>query len=198
MATADAAKLRVIASNFLDLHRMHERLVDVQVEHLRRPFGEWHRASFVQILVDTKKKLNSLGIRCNPVNTRHQTRINEISLQSSIRQQIVHNITNDQYILNRIRQKLQRWRPSSPIAHVSRWVLHNFDTLRKYCKPCVGSAYFRALWNGWPTSRRMKQITLGTIKPCLLNCGHGSDCLEHYGICRNLKKKKKKDWSRRI
>eukprot|EP00973_Karenia_brevis_P016204 2218223-Karenia_brevis.AAC.1 len=56
--------------------------------------------------------------------------------------------------------------------------------LGTFCRPCVVSAYFRALWNGWPTTARLRSIaTVAAVKSCVLGCTGCEDRLEHYLIC---------------
>ena len=79
---------------------------------------------------------------------------------------------------------MTRWHLIGVPRHLEDRVLRNFKLLSTQCQPRVLAAYFRALWNGWCTSRRMRTMAghSGTVFPCVL-CGEGQDSLEHYSLC---------------
>ena len=79
---------------------------------------------------------------------------------------------------------MHRWKFNGVPGILERRVLKNFETLRAWCAPRVMAAYFRTLWNGWVTTRRMRTMLGrdGGTGTCLL-CGNGQDSLEHYSYC---------------
>ena len=86
----------------------------------------------------------------------------------------------------RLRDKLPRWHFVGVPAHNEQRVLRNFGTLSWWCQPKVLAAYFRPLWNGWSTDRRMASLRKKqglSIRGCLLGCGWEEDSLEHYATC---------------
>eukprot|EP00973_Karenia_brevis_P045209 6262269-Karenia_brevis.AAC.1 len=56
--------------------------------------------------------------------------------------------------------------------------------VRQNCRPCVVAACFRTLWNGWPTSARMRHMAgAGDTQNCPLGCEASEDRIEHYLVC---------------
>ena len=46
------------------------------------------------------------------------------------------------------------------------------------------SGNFRTLWNGWPTSARMRSLTGACgARRCVLGCSSAEDRIEHYMVC---------------
>ena len=150
-------------------------------DNWRRPFGQWHYTSFVEVLYDTSRRLRTQDITIESIQ---RSRLDSETFQSKARALVIASCTNEQSVSNRIRQKIKRWNSTKPAAHVVRWVLDTFVTLSKYCRPAVPAAYFRALWNGWPTSYRMRTaVPKQAVKHCVFNCSNGCDRLEHYIVC---------------
>ena len=88
---------------------------------------------------------------------------------------------NDEF---RIRSKMQRWKFSGPEAIVAARVSRNFKTIGNKCRPCVVATFFRTLWNGWPTTWRMRSAPgAGVVRSCLLGCSGAVDKIEHYLLC---------------
>ena len=87
----------------------------------------------------------------------------------------------------RIRNKLIRWNlPGVPAKH-SRAVEDSLRLIAARCKPKVASAYLRTIWNGWPTSHRMRTMANApAVRPCLFGCQHAEDRIEHYAVCNAL------------
>ena len=84
---------------------------------------------------------------------------------------------------NRVRKKLTRWKLSQPPAHITRQALSTFELVSKLCRPCILAMYFRTLWNGWPTTERLKSMTGVTPHNCVFGCPQGLDKIEHYTVC---------------
>ena len=69
---------------------------------------------------------------------------------------------------------------------MARRVCSNFPVLHEYCRPCVTSSYLRTIFNGWPTSARMRTMQgASPIGCCALGCG-GIDRIEHYAMCPHI------------
>ena len=86
-----------------------------------------------------------------------------------------------------MRSNIVRWVVSGVQRHLEQRCLRVFHTLKIWCAPRVMAAYFRTLWNGWPTDRRMDNLrrTSGLKnRGCALNCGWDNDALEHYATCK--------------
>ena len=91
------------------------------------------------------------------------------------------------FVDSRVRQKLVPWKIPGVPARLERGVLRNMVLIRDNCPPRVLAAYFRAVWGGWVTDRRMGSLlrTKGLKeRPCMLRCGWDEDNLYHYGRCR--------------
>ena len=71
---------------------------------------------------------------------------------------------------------VQRRRLPAVLCGICIWLASDADH--------VCSMLVRSLWNGWPTSRRMRSApgSSGT-QPCLMGCERAQDCIEHYLVC---------------
>ena len=85
----------------------------------------------------------------------------------------------------RIRWKLRRWElPGFPRTRV-RQAISFLQHLRGRVPPRVWAASMRALWNAWPTRRRLQGR--GGLPGCVFDCIPGAqDSIEHYSTCRVL------------
>ena len=88
-----------------------------------------------------------------------------------------------QSLENRVRHIIARWQPIAPMRHAVNHFLFNISSLQKMCRPCVASIVFKCVWNGIPTSWRMRQLPGVHVATCLFGCEHGVDKLEHYVVC---------------
>eukprot|EP00973_Karenia_brevis_P083857 11636159-Karenia_brevis.AAC.1 len=84
----------------------------------------------------------------------------------------------------RVKQKMKRWNLSGNQDVIAREVMRSLQDVSKSCRPCVTGACFRTLWNGWPTSARMRSMpdAFGT-QMCAFGCPHAEDRVEHYLVC---------------
>ena len=105
-------------------------------------------------------------------------------LQMMARREI-QNITNPYNEEFRVRKKIQRWKLQGPDAKVACRILRNCRVVGLSCRPCVLGLFFRTLWNGWPTTRRMRSAPgAKQLQSCLLGCsGDAQDAIEHYLVC---------------
>eukprot|EP00973_Karenia_brevis_P010221 1384274-Karenia_brevis.AAC.1 len=55
----------------------------------------------------------------------------------------------------RMQQKIMRWMLDEPTSAVN-CIIQSMPMVRQNCRPCVVAACSRTLWNGWPTSARMR------------------------------------------
>jgi hypothetical protein len=186
--TAKASKLRVAATVAKDTDARCEDIARAQANHLHRPFGAWHSKSFFRILLDNKSDLEVEGITIDRI--RSETSEQELfrngthGFQGTARSLIKTTLHpfNDE---NRIRQKVRRWNLEGPAAHVGQRISRNLIVVGQCCRPCVLGFMFRTLWNGWPTTARMRTMK-GAPKTvrCLFGCECGDDRIEHYLVCR--------------
>ena len=64
--------------------------------------------------------------------------------------------------------------------------MRNFALLSESCAPRIWAAYFRIVWNGGATFRRLRTATCSKRERrdcCVLGCDAGEDSLEHYSYC---------------
>ena len=183
-ATAKAAKLRLVASTFPDLSEMARELLDVQLENLRRPLGPWHMNSFVSILQRNQEYLQSNGITANAIKAQIATSASRKpdSFQAAVRKAIVQ-VEGAYNIHNRIRHKFKRWRLEVLPGHIPARVQSTLHLIGARCRPCIAATLWRTMWNGWPTSARMRQLNDSVIERCALGCTENEDRIEHYAHC---------------
>ena len=185
--TAKAAKLRLCMTVAADASRRCEELNRAQCDSLRRPFGTWHKKSFFQILNQNCVEMTNLGISIEDIRraatTKCQQKHKVHHLQKCARHRIV-KLTSSYNVEFRIRHKMDRWKFDGPPAIIASRILRNFQLLGRTCRPCVTSAYFKALWNGWPTTWRMRTLPdAAEVTSCLLGCETAVDRIEHYLVC---------------
>ena len=66
----------------------------------------------------------------------------------------------------------------------ARVIQNSMQIVRRLSQPRVASAHLRTLWNGWPTSRRMRFLKeVLPTQTCVLGCDRANDCIEHYAVC---------------
>ena len=85
-----------------------------------------------------------------------------------------------------MRSKLCRWKLQGVERKLEQRCLKIFRILHYWVAPRVVAAYFRALWNGWPTDRCMQNMRCQAghkNRGCVLKCGWDEDSLEHYSTC---------------
>jgi hypothetical protein len=185
--TAQAAKLRVITTVAQDYYAKGRELDEVKMEHLRRPFGTWHERCYYKVLQKCKDDLANAGLRIEnirhlaaPAGAMEKERGFQSAVTDIIKAKLAPYNAED-----RIRRKVKRWRFHDPPAHVANRILANIKTIGQKCRPCVVAMFFRTIWNGWPTTARMRNIpgAKGTSK-CVLGCSQtAEDRIEHYLLC---------------
>ena len=63
-------------------------------------------------------------------------------------------------------------------------VVKSISIIESACRPFVSSSFSRTLWNGWPTTARMRTMSGATAtQQCILGCNGAEDRIEHYLIC---------------
>jgi hypothetical protein len=95
---------------------------------------------------------------------------------------IINKFSLPYYEESRVRAKLTRWGFSGIAAHLARRVSVAFDVLKIWCNPRVQTTYFRTIWNGWVTDRRLNTLVRNG-RSCVLGCGWEEDSIEHYSCC---------------
>jgi len=173
-STAMAAKLRVMKDTAPDAKAKRDQLRNAYLDAAFRPFGYAIGSSFVYILAENLERLQACGVECNPSST--QSRL-QISIKAALQPYDA---------IERIRQKIQRWKLEGAPGHLSRRIHANLDAVGKLCRPCTTSAMLRTIWNGWPTSARMRTLTGAPVGKCVLGCEFAEDRVEHYLLCEKV------------
>ena len=170
--TAKAAQSRVVSNVVPDLRRLLHQLWCDQTEFFRRPFDRWHYHSVLHVLKENQESLIAAGI-------------NTAASQALVREQLVQNVRAGGYMEGRLRKKIARWDLEGPIRHLVERASNTFAVIAHRCRPCVLASLFRIIWNGCPTSYRMRGLGKPVL-PCLLGCQSGIDKLEHYAVCETV------------
>ena len=182
--TARAVKLRVVQDVVPDVTELFQSLQEMQSSHFRRPHQQWHYNSFVQVLHNNTQQMRNIGVTIAAITSKHQsTDMPLVSFQKCARSLICEK---QQFNLEaRVRHKLSRWPVTDPPAHVTRRAIFNFSLLAQHCRPAVCAAYLRAIFNGWPTTSRMRSMHESNAHgKCVFGCLFGDDRLEHYAVCK--------------
>ena len=170
-----------------DAQRKRRELENLQMQCIHRPFGQWHCNSFYQILDRNRRDIESRGVSIHALLQSATPRSRGSNSMTSLQKRGRAMICASEFRYNaeyRIRSKVQRWKLEGPDSVIARRILRNFNYIGKACKPCVLSTFLRTLWNGWPTSWRMRTATgASQVRTCLLGCSHAVDKIEHYLVC---------------
>ena len=184
--TSKAAKLRV-ASTAADCGEQCEALQRSLMEDLKRPFGSWHCKPYFKVLCDNQKTLAAMGITLREVRSKAHSATSKRCKRNDNFQTVARALVQTKtqpYDADRLRHKIKRWRLEGPPAHVASRLLKNIQIVGSKCRPCVAGMFFRTLWNGWPTSARMRTCKdATTTMSCVLGCPNAEDRIEHYLIC---------------
>ena len=182
--TARAAKIRVVENIIPDLAHFHRNLEDIQLDNLSRPLGAWHQNSFVAILQRNLIELQKMGITRSSVQRDAAECMQTAAppFQQLARQAIARTM-RDHDSMARIRHKFQRWKLGILPGHIGIRVLKTLNLVGARCRPCVLACLWRTMWNGWPTSARMKSLTGTGETCCALGCRGALDRIEHYAVC---------------
>jgi hypothetical protein len=185
--TAKAAKLRVANDIAADCGYKCEELRRKQADGWLRPFGSWHNHSMYKILQNNKMSMAEKGITISGIKglAKCSRRVQKKTRFQSAARHAIKTKLEPFDGEERIRRKMMRWKLTGPPAHVARRIASRFSVLKANCRPCVVAAFFRTLWNGWPTSARMRSLDgAGGVRRCVFGCTAAEDRLEHYLTCK--------------
>jgi hypothetical protein len=186
-STARAAKLRMLTDVASDATQRQEDIERVQADFFNRPFGAWHTMPLFKVLRDNKAEMERSGVTVKGVRKVMKQDRNpkkEQPFQKAARLAIKSRFEPFD-AEERLRNKIKRWRLDGPPAHVTQRILRNMKVVGRTCRPCVTAMLFRTLWNGWPTTARMRHMPgADDMKSCVLGCvGSAEDRIEHYIVC---------------
>jgi hypothetical protein len=84
----------------------------------------------------------------------------------------------------RIRKRVKRWKLQDPPAYIARRIASAFNVVGSLCRPCVAASFLRTIFNGWPTSARMRFMENASAEQyCAFGCPRAHDRIEHYLVC---------------
>ena len=110
------------------------------------------------------------------------------SFQQTSRALIVQS-TAPYSLYDRVRHNAKRWKFTDPPHHVTERLVRNIISFSSLVPPAVRASYLRALWNGVPTSRRMRSLSNFQSTNCVFDCSPtAEDSLEHYFRCPRVRK----------
>jgi hypothetical protein len=165
-------------------------------DHLRRPFGTWHNRSIFKILLDNKMELDQAGATLKDIRkkVKHGSQLHdkkEKKMRNDSFQRVARKLIKERLqpfdSVERIRRLIKRWKLKDPPGRVAQRIANNMMVVQRICRPCAAGMFFRTLWNGWPTSARMRSMQgAATTGGCLLGCQNGEDRIEHYLVCEQM------------
>ena len=114
--------------------------------------------------------------------TNDAQRMQQLQMVARREIQNMTNLYNEEFW---VRKKMRRWKLEGPDAQVACRILRNCRVVGQSCRPCVLGMFFRTVWNGWPTIRRMRSAHgAKQLQSCVLGCsGDAQDAIEHYLVC---------------
>lgn len=181
--TAPAAKSRLVRDlGYNKIADMNTASKEIQSDFWSRPFHEWHNRAYVTILYENYSQLRRDGVikRAHEIADAEQSDVSQKLLQVAFVER------NAAYQLEaRIRQKTNRLHFLDPPAHTARRLVKVFAIFASNASPAVRASFRRALWNGWPTSARMRTCASSNgLTSCAFGCSRNAvDRLEHYAQC---------------
>ena len=179
--TALAAKLRVVETIAPDCHDRVRELENVHANQFQRPFKMWHYRSYFATLANAENECKMKGITRIRVRSMVKT-TSKLGFQKVAEDAIGRAFAAPYYAESMLRTKLVRWKLLGVPAIMENRIFANLAMLGQWCAPRVQVAFFRSLWNGWTTDRRMNSLVLQN-RGCVLGCGWDDDAIEHYGLC---------------
>ncbi len=177
---AFACKLRVVKEIAPDCVAKHAELENLRLSVLRPSFSSWHDSCYMSVLAKCYSKLVQTGLSMDAISAIAADR--SISFQSAAEEMISGTLSEPYFPLSRLRVKLVRWRLPEVGGVVETRLMRTFALLSEWCHPRVLFAFFKTLWNGWSTDRRMSSILQGPARRCILGC-QAEDSIEHYSCC---------------
>jgi hypothetical protein len=152
-----------------------------------RPFGTWHNSSFYKTLQNNISELGSYNICIASIRSHSSSRADQSSSKTSFQREardLIKSKLDGFDAEERMRTRVKRWRLLDPPAHVARRIVAALGVVGKSCRPCVSAACLRVLFNGWPTTARMRFMAgAQTAGRCILGCNEAEDRIEHYLVC---------------
>ena len=131
----------------------------------------------MSVLANCYNKMLQAGLSVEVVSALASAR--NISFQSAAEVRIRNVFSDPYFALSRLRVKLARWRLPEVGGVVEARLMRTFALLSEWCHPRVLISFFKTLWNGWATDRRMGSILQGPARMCMLGC-QAEDSIEHY------------------
>jgi hypothetical protein len=184
--TAKAAKLRLL--NTLGgtyVRHCKERILSAQADSLRRPFGAWHSCGYAKVVHDNERTLAAANVHRGLI-IRFQLEEKKASFQKISRELIVRS-SLPYSMEERVRKNPARWKFAEPLNYVTHRIIRNMKLFASSTPPAVRSSYLRALWNGVPTTRRMRSMPGFKCTNCVFGCSPTAcDSLEHYCRCTKI------------
>ena len=174
--TAEAAKLRVAAALRADVNRMHAQLREARMNTIGS-LATLVDTSLVGVLVRNRDDLDAAGCL-----SKCDKEVSQTSSRHAIKATLAPYNAEE-----RLRHKIKRWKIDGPPTKLVKQISRSISVIGGSCRPCVISGFFRTLWNGWPTSARMRTMAgaQGT-QSCVLGCEDAEDRIEHYLLCRKV------------
>jgi hypothetical protein len=186
--TAKAAKLGLLHSIGGKYLRAHvESIRKAQATSWKRPFRVWHSSGYASMLCDNEVALKLRGVTREAIND--QVKASRMAcLQRASRALITQRLA-PYSLYERVRHNAHRWKFTDPPHHVAERLVRNIIIFSSSVPPAVRASYLRALWNGVPTSRRMRTMMSFQSTNCVFNCSPtAEDSMEHYFRCASLRK----------
>ena len=177
-----AVKIRVWVQAAKDAEAKCKQLEHIWFNASRHHFPAWHTQALYRNVWNAVCFARSRKIDVELIV--QDCFANNRDLQRQLYKALLSSGNATYFPLYRLRSNLKRWR-LQPFGDIScRRARNCLNIISKECPPRVWFAVFRAMWNGWITSRRMRTMPgFDMQSSCKLGCPDGADELEHYCVC---------------
>ena len=159
-------------------------------EQTPHPHTDWHFNTFLFNITLAQKKNYEDYDTTTVEKCLQMPKEKRKALQKTIQAAILEKEEKDKLaiVIDKVRLRLDRWKlvdvlPGHRAQRVQRRLLH----LKRHTKPAVVSAYFKTIFNGWPTQRRMRHLQGANTPTKCVFCNLKADCIEHFPSCSTVK-----------
>eukprot|EP00973_Karenia_brevis_P094540 12423019-Karenia_brevis.AAC.1 len=185
--SAVAAKLRIYKCFEHEVIEMRESLQIVRLSESTR-LDQLVDETFVDRLIKNREEVERAGICLYTIGRQLSlSGCSHSDRQQKLLRDAVKMKLEPYNAARRVQAKIARWKFDGAPEEIAATVLQNYERIGSQCRPCVVASCFRTLWNGWPTSARMRSMQnhSGT-EPCIFGCADAEDRIEHYMTCGSM------------
>jgi len=188
-----ASKVRVFCSNPDEYGQLSVRTLTAtngfaDIHGSENPHSAWHRSVLLHSIAAEHENIMSVLDHRHPL--REHAKLHTSKKKKGFQNAVYLHLLKTSHVERKcamkeaIRKKLVRMKLDLPIAHATDRAMRRLLALKGKAKPKKFITLFKALLNGWATSRRMRSMNGGNIDICPFCKGPSTeDSIEHFAKC---------------